>query len=244
MSLKFKSISGDTCGRSCLRTEFSFEESVARLYNLSNQEIFFDDDDKDKITFEATGTYKGEVFTLYDWKGGQCIQIGGTRALDVVGFIKKLKRLLAKTEPKHFEARSAYTGERFSFPSKNLKYVMIKIDHNLGSDMLGTYFVQYTNNQKNIKKFLLINTNGNVTYYPKKYTREEIDILNDRTDLFEGMSTGDRVEILVLSGELKVPGKNKELDSVALECWWKKYLGSTKEPQWFKIVETIVDLSD
>lgn len=99
---------------------FWFEDVVARLYNLSNQSIFDQGDDY-KLSFKVHGSFDEKPFTLYDWKGDNCVHIGGKDDLDVPNFKKELLKLLKKTEPKQFTAKLHYDQSKgciFSYPRK------------------------------------------------------------------------------------------------------------------------------
>lgn len=75
--------------------EATFAEWVARLVTLSNGKGRFGD--FGKSSFEFQGTFNGEVFTLYDYKGDQSLHIGGNPAiLDVVHFRRTLWKALAE----------------------------------------------------------------------------------------------------------------------------------------------------
>ena len=240
--LKFKEVSlSGTHLLAYLHTEFPFEETVARLYNLSDQDIFAYQEEK--CIFELMGKYDGEPFSLYDYKGDQRIHIGGRDTLDVTELSKHLVKLVNKTKPKFFTARSVYLGENFSYPPPLTSYVMMKINFNMGSDILGTYFIQYNNNKKNLKKFLLINSSNSIKYYPdKKYTHNQVMQLKNFDNLFCS-NWANNVEVLMLSGKLNVPGENIKLDRDELEKWWIQYLGSTAYPSWSNIVDNVVDLA-
>lgn len=75
---------------------WSFEETVARLTALSGQ----DPAEKagDKTSVEFIGQFNGETFTLYDYKGDNCIHIGGGRGTDV-GRIRELVRAALEAVP-------------------------------------------------------------------------------------------------------------------------------------------------
>lgn len=65
----------------------------------------------------------------------------------------------------------------------------------------------------------------------------------EKKDLWKYDGANDNVERLILKGKLTVPGKNKVLDSDALESWWETYLGDPKWPEWKNIMEEVIDLS-
>lgn len=87
--------------------QLTFEEIVARLYNLSNQEIFQQGDGY-KLSFEVFGTYKGEIFTLYDYKGEFDIHIGGSENLDINGLRKELDDMIMQSKSKPYNAKTHY----------------------------------------------------------------------------------------------------------------------------------------
>ena len=64
-----------------------------RLEVLSGQDPREWEDDE-KITVMFIGTFKGEPFTLYDYRGDRTFHIGGHDTLDVVGLTEKLRGLL------------------------------------------------------------------------------------------------------------------------------------------------------
>lgn len=94
---------------------WAFENVLARLNSISNQ-VIFDDGNFDKSSFTVKGTYKGEFFDLYDYKGDKCIHVGGSQQLDVVGLVAELKELISKAEPKPFTCVCSYTYQKYSFP--------------------------------------------------------------------------------------------------------------------------------
>lgn len=99
---------------------FWFEDVVARLYNISNQNIF-EQGDEYKLSFEIIGSYDNKPFTLYDYKGDNCVHIGGNDDLDFVGLKKDLVKELKTTNPKHFTANLNYDhckGCTYSYPRK------------------------------------------------------------------------------------------------------------------------------
>ena len=101
----------------------SFEEIIARLYNLSNQEIF-DQGDNGKTSFEVFGTFKGEPFTLYDYKKDFDIHIGGTSKLDVKNFRIELDELIMKASPKNYKAKTFYHKKiKYKYPQRKPKKI-------------------------------------------------------------------------------------------------------------------------
>lgn len=91
----------------------SFEKIVACLYEMSGQPIFQQGDDY-KMIFCVNGTFDGEPFSLYDWKGDRSVHIGGRDTLNADGLIKELLRLIMITTPKKFNIRGP-DGERYKF---------------------------------------------------------------------------------------------------------------------------------
>lgn len=90
--------------------DLTFEEVVARLYNLSKQEIF-EQGDNCKLSFLVNGFYKNSPFTLYDYKGDFDIHIGGKEELDIDGLRKELDDLIMATNPKSFKTNINYDGD-------------------------------------------------------------------------------------------------------------------------------------
>lgn len=86
---------------------WSFEETVARLLTLTNQPAQ-EQGDQEKVSVEFLGTYKGKVFTLYDYKEDFQIHIGGKSDLDVEGLREELLRQLETVEPTPYRARMWY----------------------------------------------------------------------------------------------------------------------------------------
>jgi hypothetical protein len=223
-------------------SEYVYEETIAKIYNLSNMDIF-KDCFADGYIFRVSGTYADHPFILYDRVGG-AIHIDGTDELDIDSFKKKLSKLIRHTKPKNFSTNTnCETHSLCSYPDTyGITYVMLQINYNLGSDMVGTYFVQYTGNKKNIKKFLLINTKGDVKYYPKKYYYDQVIALTEFEHLFD-MVSADNVEVLLLAGKFRVPGENREYEKKELMSWWETYLDWNKAPTWSNITEEVVNLA-
>jgi hypothetical protein len=109
-----------------LETPYSYHEAVARLYALVNYNIF-QETDQYKSSFGITGTYKGDVFTLYDYKCDEAIHIGCHGAclipelsnieLDIKSFKKDLLEVMKETKPntaKYYY--DEYAGTVYSYP--------------------------------------------------------------------------------------------------------------------------------
>lgn len=88
-------------------TNMTFQEIVARLYAISNQKIF-ENSDEYKTSFEISGLYEGNIFTLYDYKCDFKIHIGGHDNLDIFDLKKDLTTLILNTEPKPYVAKLYY----------------------------------------------------------------------------------------------------------------------------------------
>lgn len=78
--------------------ELSFEETVARLAGLSGQTpAALADGDKTSVEFE--GTFDGQPFTLYDYKGGSGLHVGGSDDLDLHGLLGALTTAVRAAQP-------------------------------------------------------------------------------------------------------------------------------------------------
>lgn len=86
----------------------SFEEVIARLYNLTNIDIF-NEGDSYKSSFQIIGKYKNRIFTLYDYKEDMCIHIGGQENLELDGLRKELDLMIMSNEPKPFTTKCHYS---------------------------------------------------------------------------------------------------------------------------------------
>lgn len=96
---------------------WKFENLMARIITLgeaSKQDVFRQCDDL-KSNFELEGTYKGEPFSLYDYKGSRGVNIGGTNKLDVKNLMKELAAVLKVTQPKPFSVKCNYTGRPLTY---------------------------------------------------------------------------------------------------------------------------------
>jgi hypothetical protein len=94
---------------------WTFEMVLARLNSIANQ-IIFDDGNFDKSSFKVNGTFKGQFFDLYDYKGDRCVHIGGGADLDVNGLIAELSGLVKEAQPKPFTSRCSYTYQKYRYP--------------------------------------------------------------------------------------------------------------------------------
>lgn len=126
-----------------------------------------------------------------------------------------------------------------------MEYVMFTLQNNMDCDMKGTYFIQITNNEKQIKKFKKINENNDgLTFFEDKYSFQDVIHLKKFAGtLFRDDGTADNVEYLILKGHVSIPGKNKVYDYEELIKWWETYLEYAKYPRWNQIVEEVIDLS-
>jgi hypothetical protein len=100
----------------------NFNEIVAKFNRIGkdNNINIFDNKfcDEYKISFLLSGKYKGEVFTIYDYKGDECIHIGGKNTLDIKSLIKELNELIKMTEPLEYKAKyhyDSYNGKEYSY---------------------------------------------------------------------------------------------------------------------------------
>lgn len=100
---------------SYLEIPFSFEEAVARLYHLVEYNIF--DVVDYKSSFEITGKFGDQIFTLYDYKEDMQIHIGGADELDVESLKETLLKLMTGTNPKPYRAKTSYNAHiEYGFP--------------------------------------------------------------------------------------------------------------------------------
>lgn len=86
---------------------YSFAETVARLKTLSGQDPTTAGDGY-KTSVEFSGTFKGQPFTLYDYKGDRSLHVGGTSALDVAGLLAALRVGLGMVVPSPYSATERY----------------------------------------------------------------------------------------------------------------------------------------
>lgn len=117
LALGWANING-TSLRGYLDTPWSFEETVARLLALApDGAVEYDIDGK--VAVEVTGTFRGEPFSVYDWKGsrGQ-LHLGGHRSLDVLDLGPALVAALETVTPRPISVRvdSEWGGGRIVWP--------------------------------------------------------------------------------------------------------------------------------
>ena len=98
-----------------VNSNWTFENVLARLNTIANQ-VIFDDGNFDKSSFEVRGTYKGEFFDLYDYKGNRSVNIGGGRNLDVNGLVLELQDLINHAQPTPFTCICSYTYQKYKYP--------------------------------------------------------------------------------------------------------------------------------
>ena len=82
---------------------WSFEDTVARLKSLSKLDPN-DGCDFEKVSVEFTGRFNGELFTLYDYKGGRSLHVGGRDHLNVDALSAALDTALAAVPPAPYTA--------------------------------------------------------------------------------------------------------------------------------------------
>lgn len=95
--------SGGHSLRGYLDTPWSFEETVARLAALSDQEPALATVDG-KVSVQFHGTFHGCTFSLYDYKQDYRLHIGGTDALDTVALAAALRAALETVRPRSYDA--------------------------------------------------------------------------------------------------------------------------------------------
>ncbi|HET9024810.1 MAG TPA: hypothetical protein VFN64_09575 [Burkholderiaceae bacterium] len=59
---------------------------------------------------QFVGTFKGQPFALYDWKGGRELHVGGNAGLDVDGLCAAVVAQLRTVAPTPYEATEHYDG--------------------------------------------------------------------------------------------------------------------------------------
>ena len=95
-----------------LQTPWSFAETVARLIALSGQDPTQFTDEY-KVSVEFGGTFDGQVFTLYDYKGDDTLHVGALDGrLDVAGLNAYLIDALTAVQPSPFTALIQYDDDR------------------------------------------------------------------------------------------------------------------------------------
>jgi len=88
-----------------------FKETVAKIITVSGQ-MGTDATDGYKCSVEFVGTFKGQVFTLYDYKEDFQLHIGGRDGLDVRDLIAALTDALKDVTPTPFVATLHYDSRR------------------------------------------------------------------------------------------------------------------------------------
>lgn len=104
--------------RAMLPTREAFALTIAKLITLSGQDPT-EQTDEYKVSVEFIGTFRGEPFTLYDYKEDDEIHIGGSNRLDVDALIPVLMDALSTAEPTPFTARKHYDrGGNYGWPNR------------------------------------------------------------------------------------------------------------------------------
>jgi hypothetical protein len=116
----FQSLSSHAC---YLTNGYTFEENIAKFVSLYGMEIFTTAESK--LSFQASFTYRGEEYNLYDWKSSHTINIGtsgkGKKCVDA--FIVELNKLLVSTNPSEFEVMAKYDPcYVYSYPARPIRY--------------------------------------------------------------------------------------------------------------------------
>lgn len=73
-----------------------FQTTLARLTEMSQQDGEKNAGDKSTATF--VGTFKGEPFTIYEYKGCYNFHVGGTDALDINGLLREVCQEMWKND--------------------------------------------------------------------------------------------------------------------------------------------------
>ncbi len=84
---------GTSLRREAIPLPVPFNEAIKRLTRL----FPFDPTkhaDPSRTTVEFSGRYNGEVFTLYDWRKGEALNLGGSSKLDVPGVMADLYKAI------------------------------------------------------------------------------------------------------------------------------------------------------
>ena len=103
-----------------------FEETVARLITLSGQDPTAQADGY-KVSVEFSGRFHGQPFTLYDYKAGYCLHIGGSSALDVAALHDTLSAALIAVTPPPYQAVCKYDesdGQIHYYPPQDADEVL------------------------------------------------------------------------------------------------------------------------
>jgi len=105
-----------------LKTPWSFEETVARIYSAAGYDIF--DIDEYKTSFEVVGSFNGKGFRLYDYCEDREVHIGGEKEdLNVRDLTEALVKVLSEVEPTPYEAEEFYDyREGYEWPVKIKDY--------------------------------------------------------------------------------------------------------------------------
>jgi hypothetical protein len=102
--------------RGMLPMPWGFEETVARLITLSGQDPTKETDGY-KVSVQFVGRFKGNSFSLYDYKEDRAIHIGGTDALAVGKLADELIKALEDVQPTGYIAKEYYDiAGRHSWP--------------------------------------------------------------------------------------------------------------------------------
>ena len=96
---------GGTGFKAYLATPWSFEETIARLLGAGFERLDVDGDGK--VSIEFIGSFGGQTFTLYDYKGDRALHIGWD-GLDVDGLNAALVALLMTATPVPYTATERY----------------------------------------------------------------------------------------------------------------------------------------
>lgn len=100
----------DACGTSLLaylQSPWSFEETIARLITVSGQTPTAMSDGY-KTSVEFVGKFKGEIFTLYDYKGDRTIHIGSGGGVNAAQLQAALVKAMSAVRPSPYRAEEHY----------------------------------------------------------------------------------------------------------------------------------------
>lgn len=78
--------------------------------------------DEYKVSVEFEGTFQGQPFTLYDYKGDMQLHIGGRAGLQAARLIDTLTTLIIDAEPTPYTAILRYddlNGQTHSYPARD-----------------------------------------------------------------------------------------------------------------------------